>query len=334
MKRNNSIKEIFDKIKSSKRILISLHKGPDGDSLGSCMALKYLLERDFNKKVKIISKDSLSSELKIFDFVKEIEFGKSMDSFSAEKFDILIAPDFGTIEGFSEKGKSNFFTISIDHHDTHTYFGNLNYVNSGRPSCCSVLLDIFKELKIHFDKELSTRLLLGIYTDSGMFAHDNGDALRDAVFLIDRGADYLDGIVNPLKYNISLTSRKYLALVTDKFRIVNFNGFKIGVSVVSKEDIRDLNLELADIRGAPNYLQEIGGVDFLFTLAEREEGIKGSFRSRKKIDVLRFAKELGGGGHKFAASFILEKMPMDKAEKKVFEAIKKVGVVKIDNINL
>ena len=208
----------------------------------------------------------------------------------------------------------------------------MNYINASRPSCCSVLLDIFRELKIEFDKELSSRLLLGVYTDSGMFSHGGVDSLKDAVFLIDHGANYLEGIVNPMKYNVSLDSMKYLAKVTENFKIVNFEGFKVGVSSISAEEINDLDLESADIRGAPNYLQTIRGVDFLFTLVETRGFIKGSLRSRKNIDVSRFAKELSvrGGGHRFAAGFELHKISLLDAEKKVFETIKKLGIVKVD----
>jgi len=292
------------------------------------MALKYLIERDFDKKVKVISKDKLPKELYVFDFVKEIEFGKNVDDFNKDDFDLLITLDYGILKAFSIKGKTNIFTINIDHHVSNDFFGDLNYVKHS-PSCCSILKDIFKELNFKFDKELSTRLLLGVYTDSGMFSHDDGTALKDAVFLIENNADYINGIVNPIKYNVPLDYKKYLSIAINNFKIVDFLGFKIGVSTISKSDVKDLDLDLADIRGAPNYLQEIGGIDFLFTLSEREENIKGSFRSRKDIDVLKFAKSLGGGGHKFAAAFVLEKMPLEKAEKKVFEAIKKV----LDNKN-
>jgi len=220
--------------------------------------------------------------------------------------------------------------INIDHHETNAHFGDINYVDITRPSCCSVLIDLFKEWKIKFDKELSTRLLIGIYTDSGEFSHDKGDALRDAVFLLDHKADYLEGVVNTIKYNIPLGIKKYHALLVNNFKIVNFEGYKVGVSCTSRKEVEKLGINLAEVRSGPNYLQEIEGVDFLFTLAEVEDRIKGSFRSRKKVNTSLFAKELGGGGHKFASAFVFPKIPLKIAEKKVFEAIKKVGVHKVE----
>ena len=332
MEKNNSSQEILEKIKSAKKILIKLHEGPDGDSLASCVAMKYLIERDFGIKVVIISPDNLAEQLNSFDFVKEIEFGKGLADYDLNEFDVVLFLDHGA---FSYFGKNDIVVpkgslMNIDHHPTNDYYGDLNYVNSKRPSTCSVLLDLFKEWKINFDKELATRLLIGIYTDSGEFSHDAGGALKDASFLIDQGADYLEGVVNKIKYNVPLGAKKYFALITEKFKVIEFEGHKIGISVVSKNEVEKLNLNLSEVRGGINYLQEIGGVDFLFTLVEMDNVIKGSFRSRKKINVSLFAKELGGGGHLVAAAFRMNKIPLEEAEKKVLDAIKKIGIHKIE----
>ena len=93
-------------------------------------------------------------------------------------------------------------------------------------------------------------------------------------------------------------------------------------------NIKDLDLSISDIRLGPNHLQTIGGVDLLFTLAETDTTIKGSFRSTKNIDTSLIAKELGGGGHKLAAGFYFKSLSLKQAEQKVFDAIEKVGIHK------
>jgi len=72
MQNNNSFEEIFEKIKNSENILMSLHRGPDGDSLGSCSAMKYFLENSFGKKIKIISSDKIAEKFFEFSFLKDI----------------------------------------------------------------------------------------------------------------------------------------------------------------------------------------------------------------------------------------------------------------------
>jgi len=328
--KNNTPEEILDKIKGSKKIFIKLHDGPDGDSLGCCVAMKYFLERDFNIEVTLISPDALPEYLNLFEFNKEVEFGKEVSDFNLNDFDVLLSLDSGSMASWKKNSlkipKGNL--INIDHHPSNIFYGDLNYI-SNRPSTCSILIDLFKVWGVKFDKELSTRLLLGVYTDSGEFSFDNGESLRDAVFLLDNGANYFEGVVSKIKYNDSLNNRKYLAKMVNNFKIIEFEEHKVGVSLISKEEIKNLNLNLSEIRGGANYLQEIGGVDFLFTLIEFGNLLKGSFRSRKNIDVLRFSKDLGGGGHRFASAFRLEKMPLGEAEKKVFKTIKKVGIHKV-----
>ena len=247
-----------------------------------------------------------------------------------KEYDLILFLDHGAIkyrrENVIELPKNK--TISIDHHNTNAYFADMNYVDPTKPSTCSVLIDLFQGWKIKFDKELSNRLLLGVYTDTDGFTGDK-IAIKDASFLIDNKADY-PGVVEILKYNVPLKIAKYFAILTENFNITNVGKYKIGSSIISKEDTEKLNLSISDIRLGPNHLQTIGGVDLLFTLAETNKLIKGSFRSRKNIDISLIAKELGGGGHKLLAGFYLEKMPLEKAKQKVFEAIEEVGIHKIN----
>lgn len=327
---NNTPQEIYEKLKQCKNILMSLHKGPDGDSLGSCSAMKYFLERDLDCNAKIISFDNLPHELNELRFSKEVEFGKRLEDFDLTNFDCIIFLDSGSMEmtNDNEEILKEIFTINLDHHETNKRFANVNYVDNSKPSACSVLLDFFKKLNIKLDKELSTRLLLGIYTDSGWFSY-SPKAISEAAFLLEQRVDYVKEIVNPIKYNSPLDIKKYHALITNNFKTLKFENYKIGFSSVSRKEIEKTGINLSEIRGGINHLQEVGGIDFLFTLAEMENDIKGSFRSRKGINVSLFAQELGGGGHKEAAGFTLDKMPLEKAEEKVLEAIKKVGIHKV-----
>jgi bifunctional oligoribonuclease and PAP phosphatase NrnA len=327
MNKNNTPEEIWQTIKNSKNIVFSLHYGPDGDSLGSTTAIKYILEKQLNKKVRLVSKDPLDKTLSELSYSKEVEFGKGIDELNLEGYDLIIAIDTGTKKQFIGREKEfelpgNIKLINIDHHETNDYYGSLNYVNTKKSSACAVLLEIIKKLDIYINKELATRLLLGIYTDSGYFSHDNGESIKDAAFLIEKGADYLNEIVNKIKYNIPLNIKKYHGILYNNFKILEINNLKVGCSYITLEEIKKLNLSLSDVRGGINDLQEIGGVDVIFTLGEKEDNIKGSFRTRKEIDVSKLAKKLNGGGHKKAAAFILPKMPLKKAEEKVIETIK------------
>lgn len=324
--------EVMNSLKNAKKVLLSLHLGPDGDSLGSCLALEYVLKRDFGVSVTIISKDSLEAGLMSTDFVKNIRFGEGIEDIDLSTYDLVILPDSGSLKQFASPSyvlPLNIKTISIDHHATNDRFCIINYVDVTKISCCSILLEFFKEMKVTFDSELSTRLLLGIFTDSGWFAHGSGQSLVEAGFLIEHGADFKKRISDPIRFTVPLRVKKYYALMAQKFTLVSVNGLRVGYSTASHQEIAGLQLSLAEARGAINDLQTIGDVDIIFTLTEMEHVLKGSFRSRKGIDISKYAEALGGGGHKAAAAFKLPPMNLDEAVKNVLETIKKMPVVRV-----
>ena len=105
------------------------------------------------------------------------------------------------------------------------------------------------------------------------------------------------------------------------------SGVEIAYSFVLQKDIKKCELNEAETRLGVTCMQDIRGIPFVFILTELEDKIKGSFRS-KDIDTSLFSHELGGGGHKKASSFMLEKMPLEDAIKKVFKVIEKIGIHK------
>jgi len=326
---NNSFEEIWEKLKSCKKVIMILHLGPDGDSLGSCSAMKKALER-FSVEVKLISYDSLAENFKTFDFVKEIEFGKDISEFNLSDYDAMIFLDCGSLEMVSLKLRKevkipdNSFIINIDHHETNNYYGNLNYIDKRAVSTCSVLIDFFNANNVEIDKELANRLLLGVVTDSVFFTVSSSEkALKETEFLISRGASYIDIILKPILYNEPLKLKKYGALLINNLRI-DERGF--GYTFAKNEDIKNLELNSAEVKLGIHQLKSIREFKFVFDLIELDEFIKGDFRTNKNIDVSAFAKELGGGGHKQAAGFFLPKMPLEEAREKVFQVIEKVGI--------
>lgn len=323
--KNDSFEKILDKIKSSTKILLSLHDGPDGDSFGSCTAMKYWLENSLKKEVELISPDRMGEDFELFDFFDEVKFGKGIDDCDLDEFDLVLFLDSGKPGYYSSEGirVDSDKIINIDHHETNSYYGEINYVDPKRSSTCSILIDLFRAWGVKFDRELSTRLLLGVYTDSLGFSI-NSDSIIDASFLINNKADY-GLIMDSLRFNISLKMKKYFALLYDKFNVVEVSGKKIGFSCVTKKEIENLGLNLSEVRMGINELQTTGGIDVFFTLVEVEDMIKGSFRSRK-FDVSKFARDLGGGGHKGAAAFRMNLKPMQYAKEEVLNSIKKVGV--------
>ena len=304
-KENNDFREIYNKLMSSKKIIITLHKGPDGDSIGSCTAIKTFLENQ-GKEVKLISPDNISENYEDFYFVKEIEFGKKLEDFNLNDFDVVLILDSGvpsqikTTEEFLRTG----FIINIDHHGTNNHYGNLDYVDSEKPSTASILMEFFETLETQkefensqiIDEDIATKLAFGVYTDSrGLTARNAIQALKDVNRLVNKGARYLWMIEN---MKISLRLKKFYTY------IINNMEYKDNVvwSILPKEKIDEFNLTLSEVRTGIVELRSLKEFDIAFTLSEIEKGkIKVSFRSdSEEIDVSKFAQALGGGLHRAA----------------------------------
>ena len=333
-KMNNSLEEIWKKLERSKNILIPLHPKPDGDSLGSSLAVKYILEKILSVKTTVVSQDELSENLQEFAFSKEVEFGKKLDEINLEKFDTILFLDHGTLRGHPEKIEKKEFPknttiINIDHHDTNDFYGNLNYVDSKRTSCCSILVDILSEKGIKADEESSRRLLLGILTDSGFFLNDNTpDSMKKAAFLIDTGKiDYEKEFYSRIMGN-SWKMKKFEGILIENMEMKNILGKNVVYTHISQEDIKKLDLNQAEIRLGISFLKDIKNTDIIITLSELGDQIKGSLRS-VGIDTTLYSKEFGGGGHKEASAFYMKKISLQEAMKKVLSTIERVGINKI-----
>jgi phosphoesterase RecJ-like protein len=255
-----------------------------------------------------------------------VEFGTDISDLDPSSYDAYIFLDFSNRARLSSKLKESYrlpstLIVNIDHHHSNDYFGGLNYVDTRKPSTCSVLLEMFKALNVPIDDELSNRLMLGICTDSNFFAYPD-NALMDAAFLVEHGADYNGLMLKNLRLKTPLNVKKYHALLIANLR--NHDNF--AYSTVSQKEIQALNLNPAEVRMGISALQDIEEFDFVFSLAEFKSHIKGSFRSRTNVDVSMFAIRLGGGGHKNNAGFTLEPMPLKDAVAKVLAVIETVGV--------
>ena len=300
---NNSFKEIYEKLKSSKKVILSLHRIPDGDSLSSCVSMKYFLERDFGCHVKLVSKDSFDEVFSDLKFSSEVDFGYDINKIDFSEFDLFVSLDSGSLEmmNFDESNRDKIFIVNMDHHRTNPCFGDLNYVDSKRNSCSAVLIDFFKSMEINFDSELSTRLLLGVCTDSGFFTNPNSeDALKDASFLIENGANYFDFILKNIVYKESFKIKKYFAYIINN---LVFNKEKrFCYFLMSHDKMKELGLNLFEVRQGISFIKNLKEIDFVFGVFDLGNGTqKISFRSNGVVDVSKFTSHFGGGGHKGAA---------------------------------
>lgn len=292
------------KLKESENILISSHVNPDGDSIGSGLAIYNAIVKNFpEKKVRFIIEDDIPYDLKFLAGSSKVE--KYIEVEDAPKVDLMITCDSATFKriGRVVNFKKDAFLVNIDHHISNEIYGDLNIVEN-KSSACEIMYDVIKnKLNIEIDKEIGEALYTGIVTDTGSFKYENTTkrTFEIAGELIDVGIDR-NKIINSVYKSKSIGRMKVLGIAISKMNIIKdkkFVYFTLSDYFVQTEGIRK-----DDTEGIVEQLLEYEGCEVALFLKEEPNGkMKGSLRSKKEIDVNNIASLFDGGGHKRAAGF-------------------------------
>lgn len=297
----------FEKIKTvmenAEKICIISHRGPDGDAIGSNLALR----SQFEKMGKVVVSACVDPVPENSMFL--LNANKFQLDFEYKDFDLFISVDCAAVSlmKFHEKkpellsGEIPF--INIDHHSSNDDFGTINIVDANAPATCMILFSFFNYCKWEIDKEIATCLLHGIYFDTGSVMHSNTNAHVYEVCgeLVKRGAD-LKKIVKNLFRTIEVNKLRLWGRILERAYI---NGDSIVVSAVNQGDYSALNASHKDTGGAIDYLNAVPNTSYCVLLSEDDKGIvKGSIRTqREDVNVSDVASKFGGGGHAKASGF-------------------------------
>lgn len=326
-KKNAAI--ILERLKKADNVLLSLHRSPDGDSVGANTAMFEVLKH-LGKEATIISPDPVPDS---FEFVPNVNHVLVQDVFETnlDKFDLIVLLDSSAWYMITNRPALPFVpsrenTVVIDHHITNEKMGGLNLVVSDISSTCELIFCLAREWRIELTKAISQCILTGMATDTGFFQFPNTSsrALKNAASLLDSGASLNTVVFNILRRN-SLLKLKLIGKALVNLQIDTEHKF--AYSTLSYKEIEELGPPeiLAQVREsvANMFMQGIEGTEFGIFLMEDEPGVtRCSIRSRQNFDVSKIAVELGGGGHKAAAGAKIKK-PLNKALSLVLKAAKK-----------
>ncbi|MDQ1284197.1 MAG: hypothetical protein QG620_545 [Patescibacteria group bacterium] len=289
-------------IKETDSILLFAHSRPDGDTVGSVLALKNYI-RSLGKKVDIACFDPFPSYL--LPLIKEsFEFPEHLNIFD---YKLIIAAD-SVERGFQKilpLLDSSQVTALIDHHPDITIQGDINIIDPNYSSVCEIIYNFFTKNEIEINRETATYLLLGILSDTGTFQHSNTTprVMEIASQLMKKGAP-MSKIVDTTFANKKISTLKLWGKAFEKAKINSANGMI--ASVLTKEELEECDASTEDIAQVAGILNTVPGTKFSLILSEREGGIvKGSLRSEeyKGVDVSKVAASFGGGGHRLASGF-------------------------------
>ena len=294
--------EICDAIHAHKRFLITSHARPDGDSIGSQLAMYYALEA-LGKEARIVNADPAPDHYMEFPGVDRIEVARAVVEQDA---DALIVMESGDLARTGVSGLEGRFTINIDHHQGNTQYGALNWVDLSAAACGEMVFDLIRELEVPLTLEIATHIYLAILTDTGSFHHSN---ITPRTFDICRQT--VEAGVNPAAMarrvfdSNSFGKLKLIGALLDSMELLDQG--RLAVLYLDDAMLEACGCTHNDTEGLINLpltAREIQAVVFFKVTPGGD--VRVSLRSKYDVDVRGVATRFGGGGHKNAAGFTVD----------------------------
>lgn len=317
-----SIKSLKKTIEQCYSFIVASHVDPEGDAIGSSLALYYAL-KGLGKKVCVYNESGVPRILK---FLPGAEFiVKSLES--VNEYDAIFVVDCGDIDrlGKLKNNLEKLKIINIDHHSTNDSFGHLNFVDRNAAAAGEVVYDLLKKLGITFTREIATNLYTAVVVDTGSFryASTTPRSFKIAAELLTMGVDPWE-VAKNIYENFPYERMKLLGDALQTIELVK-NGL-YAFMVVTREMLSKYNATEDLTEGFVNFGRAVEGVEVSILFKETgEDQYKLSFRSKGDINVAMIAQSLGGGGHKNAAGCKL-KGSLAEVKQKVIAAIENVNV--------
>lgn len=294
--------DLLQEVSGAKRIGISGHIRPDGDSVGACLSLWQYLKKNLPEaEVRVF----LQQPAEIFRGLKG--FDEIISDFPQEKpFDVYFVLDCNeerlgeAAVYFQAAGKK----INIDHHVSNTGCGDVNLMRPEIGSTCEVLYELFGEEQL--DRDLAETLYIGIIHDTGVFQYSNTtpETMRKGAKLISYGFDFPKLIEETFYQRTYVQTQIMGRALMESIRFLDGSCI---VSVVDRKTMDFYNVNPKDLDGIVNHLRNIKGVHCAVFMYE--SGVleyKVSLRSDEMVDVSKVAVYFGGGGHMRAAGCTMQ----------------------------
>jgi bifunctional oligoribonuclease and PAP phosphatase NrnA len=290
------IPSIADAIRVRRRFVVSSHARPDGDAIGSSMAMAFAL-RALGKEAHVVNRDPAPGSLIEFPGVPEIEIASSVNG----HYDAAIIMECGDLARTGISGLDRSFIINIDHHPGNAGFGHLNWFDPSAAACAEMVFQLIETLGVPLSIEIATHVYLAILTDTGSFHFSNMTprTFEIARRVVEAGVDPAQ-IARRVYDSNNLGRVKLFGAVLNSMQIDRTG--RIAVLYIDHQMARDAGGTYDDIEGLinePLTVKDLLAVVF-FKQSEGSE-YRVSLRSKSTIDVGAVAKQFGGGGHKNAA---------------------------------
>ena len=297
------LRQIRDELLNRQRFLLTSHARPDGDSIGSQLALAFTLDI-LGKQVRIVNSDSAPEHYLDFPGMDRIEIARSVPADTV--IDAVIVMECSDLSRTGVAGLDGRFIVNIDHHAGNRMYGSLNWFDESAAACGEMVFDLIRALDVTLTLDIATHIYLAVLTDTGSFHHSN---ITPRTFDICRQT--VEAGVNPAAMarrvfdSNSFGKLKLIGALLDSMELVDRG--RLAVLYLDDGMLDACGCTHNDTEGLINLpltAREIQAVVF-FKVSSTGE-VRVSMRSKYDVDVRLVANAYGGGGHKNAAGFTVD----------------------------
>jgi len=303
--------------KSSSRVLLTTHVNPDGDAVGSTIALAHAL-RDRGTTVDVVLADPPPVYCKFLPGVEWIT--PCIPSMPPDLAIVCDAAGIDRIGPVDHAVKVARQTIEIDHHGVARPFGDVRVVDDNCAATAELVYYLLTALKAPITPAIASSLMMGLVTDTGSFRFTNTNtrAFRLAATLMEAGAD-LSRIMDQVYDQKTVSSLRLLERAISHLRIAN----SFASATLSRHDFQQTGATQGEAEGVIGHLRSLKGVQVAAVLRETGPAeARVSLRGRPGYNVAEIAALMGGGGHAAAAGCTIY-LPLDEAERRLRETVYK-----------
>jgi phosphoesterase RecJ-like protein len=296
------IQRIVEEIVSRERFLVVSHARPDGDAVGSVLAMGAILQA-MGKQVDMVLADSVPQVYRTLPGVDRIRGTSSID---AANYDAAIVLECDGTLRTGIHGMDSMFLINIDHHLTGMNYGTLNWIDPDASAVGAMVFEIAMAAGVKITAAMATCLYTALMTDTGSFTYPgtSAETFTLAHALIDLGAK-ADTVARDVFYSVPAARIHLLGVALSRVQI---DG-ALAWTYITQKDLNELDATDEDSEGTVNYLISIAGVQaaaFLREMPGSPHRFRTSLRSKSLVDVSHVASRCGGGGHRNAAGCTLD----------------------------
>jgi bifunctional oligoribonuclease and PAP phosphatase NrnA len=302
--RDATLADVISELQGADRFLLTTHENPDGDALGSLLAMHHILGAMGKDSVMFLAS-------KEFPLPVEYRFLPLEEVFHEAPVDlvdrVLVFLDCGNIDRMPVEWlkRDGARVLNIDHHHDNTRFGTVNLVDVDASSTAEIVFEIARELGVELTPEIASALYVGLVTDTGRFMYENTSprAHRVAAELIEAGVD-VDDTYRRLYEKVPIEKLRLVSRALERVEQLQEPGLTI--SYLTAEDYEAAGAGEVLTEGIIDHLRSLDGSHVAALVRDKQDGPqrKVSLRSVDGVvDVSRIAREKGGGGHERAAGF-------------------------------